>query len=242
RGQSLPDEAGRPRRHADRADLRRVRARRPEARRPALRRGRGGALRADLRGPARVVRLDGRPDSLRAAAAQCPALHRTLRGGGGCSDRHRLHRSGPRRDHPYSPPVFLTGRAARRMGTGDLNVGWDEYHRLVERLALQIHDSGWRFDAIVCLARGGLRVGDILSRIFDRPLGVMFTSSYREPGGRAQGEIRIGEDLCAAQALPGTHWLLVDDLVDSGHTLAEVLRILPARHPQLLEVRSAVIW
>jgi len=128
------------------------------------------------------------------------------------------------------------------MGTGDLNVGWDEYHRLVERLALQIHDSGWRFDAIVCLARGGLRVGDILSRIFDRPLGVMFTSSYREQGGRAQGEIRIGEDLCAAQALPGTHWLLVDDLVDSGHTLAEVLRILPARHPQLREVRSAVIW
>lgn len=128
------------------------------------------------------------------------------------------------------------------MGTGDLNVGWDEYHRLVERLALQVHDSGWDFDAIVCLARGGLRVGDVLSRIFDRPLGVMFTSSYREQGGREQGEIRIGEHLCSAVELPGTRWLLVDDLVDSGHTLGEVLRILPQRYPQLREVRSAVIW
>jgi hypoxanthine phosphoribosyltransferase len=128
------------------------------------------------------------------------------------------------------------------MGKADLNVGWDEYHRLVERLALQIHESGWAFDAIVCLARGGLRVGDTLSRIFDRPLGVMFTSSYREKGGREQGEILVGEHLCSAAALPGPRWLLVDDLVDSGHTLVEILRILPARHPQLRELRSAVIW
>ncbi len=128
------------------------------------------------------------------------------------------------------------------MSAKDLNVGWEEYHRLVERLALQIHDSGWRFDAIVCLARGGLRVGDILSRIFDRPLGVMFTSSYREQAGREQGGMRIGEHLCSAAELPGTHWLLVDDLVDSGQTLGEILRVLRARHSQLREVRSAVIW
>lgn len=128
------------------------------------------------------------------------------------------------------------------MGAQDLNVGWDEYHRLVERLALQIHDSGWQFDAIVCLARGGLRVGDILSRIFDRPLGVMFTSAYREAAGRQQGAICIGEHLCSAVELPGTHWLLVDDLVDTGQTLGEILRVLLARHSQLREVRSAVIW
>ena len=56
-----------------------------------------------------------------------------------------------------------------------LYVEWDEYHRLIERLALQIHDSGYRFDAILCLARGGLRIGDVLSRIYDRPLAILAT-------------------------------------------------------------------
>ena len=57
----------------------------------------------------------------------------------------------------------------------DLYVSWDEYNRLIEKLAIRVYDSGWHFDAIVCLARGGLRVGDVLSRVFDRPLGVLFT-------------------------------------------------------------------
>ncbi len=54
-------------------------------------------------------------------------------------------------------------------------VSWDEYHRLIERLALIVHQSGWKFDKIVCLARGGVRVGDVLSRIFDVPLGILAT-------------------------------------------------------------------
>ena len=55
-----------------------------------------------------------------------------------------------------------------------LYVSWDEYHQLIERLALKIHASGWEFDQILCLARGGMRPGDVLSRIFDKPLGIMF--------------------------------------------------------------------
>ena len=51
----------------------------------------------------------------------------------------------------------------------DLHVSWDEYNRQIEKLAVRIHDSDWHFDAIVCLARGGLRVGDALSRLFRRP-------------------------------------------------------------------------
>jgi len=38
-----------------------------------------------------------------------------------------------------------------------LYVSWDEYHMLIERLALKIHASGWAFDQILCLARGGMR-------------------------------------------------------------------------------------
>ena len=124
----------------------------------------------------------------------------------------------------------------------DLHVSWDEYNRLVEKLAIRIHDSGWAFDAIVCLARGGLRVGDVLSRVFDRPLGVIFASSYRESGGMKQGSLHISESLSSAQPLPGSRWLLADDLVDSGATLLQVPAVLRERHPQLQELRTAVIW
>jgi uncharacterized protein len=49
-----------------------------------------------------------------------------------------------------------------------LYVSWDEYHLLIERLALKVHGSGWQFDQILCLARGGMRPGDVLSRVFDK--------------------------------------------------------------------------
>ena len=124
----------------------------------------------------------------------------------------------------------------------DLHVSWDEYNRLIEKLAIRIHDSGWSFDAIVCLARGGLRVGDALSRLFRRPLGVLFTSSYREHAGTMQSRLMIAEHMSCAEPLPGTRWLLADDLVDSGATLVEVIPALKARYPQVAEIRSAVIW
>ena len=43
-----------------------------------------------------------------------------------------------------------------------LYVSWDEYHMLIERLALKVAHSGWDFDQILCLARGGMRPGDVL--------------------------------------------------------------------------------
>ena len=53
-----------------------------------------------------------------------------------------------------------------------LYVSYDEYHNLIEKLALKVFQSGWEFDTILCLARGGMRPGDILSRIFDKPLAI----------------------------------------------------------------------
>jgi len=37
----------------------------------------------------------------------------------------------------------------------DLYVSWDEYNRLIEKLALKVWESGWTFDAIVCLHAAG---------------------------------------------------------------------------------------
>ena len=72
-----------------------------------------------------------------------------------------------------------------------LYVSYDEYHNLIEKLALKVHQSGWQFDTILCLARGGLRPGDVLSRIFDKPLAIMSTSSYRADAGKEQGTLDI---------------------------------------------------
>jgi adenylosuccinate synthase len=53
-----------------------------------------------------------------------------------------------------------------------LDIDWPRYNTLVEKLALEVHRSGFRFNQIICIARGGLRVGDVLSRIFDQPLAI----------------------------------------------------------------------
>ena len=124
----------------------------------------------------------------------------------------------------------------------DLHVTWDDYNRLIERLAVMIHDSGWEFDAIICLARGGLRVGDALSRIFEKPLGVMTTSSYRASGGQVQGSLKIGDQISAAEDVTHGRVLLADDLVDSGVTLKAVIPELRRRYPSIEEIRTAVLW
>jgi uncharacterized protein len=124
----------------------------------------------------------------------------------------------------------------------DLHVTWEDYNRLIERLAVIIHDSGWKFDAIICLARGGLRVGDALSRIFEKPLGVMTTSSYRAAGGQVQGNLKIGDQISAAEDVTHGKVLLADDLVDSGVTLKAVIPELRRRYPSIEEIRTAVLW
>ena len=68
-----------------------------------------------------------------------------------------------------------------------LHVSWDQYNTLVERLALRVHESGFAFSQIICIARGGLRVGDVLSRIFERPLVILSTHSYTAEGGTIRG-------------------------------------------------------
>jgi hypothetical protein len=124
----------------------------------------------------------------------------------------------------------------------DLYVNWNEYHKLTEKLARQIHESGWQFNQLICIARGGLRVGDVLSRIFDLPLAILSTSAYTEKAGTVRGELIIADQMTMASGRLGDRVLLVDDLVDSGVTLEAVTRTLPQRYPQVTALRTAVLW
>ena len=123
-----------------------------------------------------------------------------------------------------------------------LYVSYDEYHNLIEKLALRVHQSGWEFDTILCLARGGMRPGDILSRIFDKPLAIMSTSSYRAAAGTQQGNLDIARYITTPKGEIAGKVLLVDDLADSGHTLKAVIDMLKNNYAPITEMRSAVIW
>jgi hypoxanthine phosphoribosyltransferase len=123
-----------------------------------------------------------------------------------------------------------------------LKVTWEHYHELIERLALAVHDSGFGFDQIICIARGGLRVGDVLSRIFEQPLAILSTHSYAAEGGTVRGELVIAEHMTMTKPRLGSRVLLVDDMVDSGHTLDAVHKALPQRFPHIVELRTAVLW
>lgn len=126
----------------------------------------------------------------------------------------------------------------------DLYVSWSEYYQKIEQLAAKIYESDWEFNQIVCIARGGLRIGDTLSRIFDQPLAILSTSSYRGAGGEtARGTIVFSHDLSMTTANLGSHVLLVDDLVDSGVSLQKTLTWLDRKYGFYIEeIRSAVLW
>ncbi|WP_373541113.1 phosphoribosyltransferase [Chamaesiphon sp.] len=124
----------------------------------------------------------------------------------------------------------------------DLNISWDEYHQSIELLAEKIWQSEWEFDRVVCLARGGLRAGDILSRIFDRPLAILAASSYGGDRQQERGKLAIGSQMTMTGDKLGSRVLVVDDLVDSGITLQQTTIWLRDLYPEIEELKTAVIW
>lgn len=78
-----------------------------------------------------------------------------------------------------------------------------------------------------------------LSRRLTVPHSVDFIalSSYGN-ATTSSGEVRLMMDL--RQTIAGKHVLVVEDIVDTGHTLAYLLRILRARQPASLETCTLV--
>ena len=125
----------------------------------------------------------------------------------------------------------------------DLYISWSDYYQKIEQLAAQIYQSGWEFNQIVCLARGGLRVGDILSRIYQQPLAILATSSYSGSGKQERGKLIFSSHLTMTNQQLGSKVLLVDDLVDSGVTLRETIPWLQKNSESpIAEIRTAVVW
>jgi len=125
----------------------------------------------------------------------------------------------------------------------DFYVSWSDYHQTIEQLAIQIYESHWAFNQIVCIAKGGLRVGDILSRLFEQPLAIISASSYGGNNNQTRAQLTISKHLSTTTPQLGDKILLVDDLVDSGNSLKGSLEWLKQHYQQdITEIRSAVLW
>ena len=141
-------------------------------------------------------------------------------------------------------PLLHDSSSSRATQTNetDLWVTWAQYDDLIEQLAVQIEQSGFQFDQIVCLARGGMRIGDVLSRVFKVPLAILATSSYRGANGTEQGALSIAQQVTSTAGPLCGNILLVDDLVDSGVTFAAVGEHLLQAFPLITELKTAVLW
>ncbi|MEM9540909.1 MAG: phosphoribosyltransferase [Cyanobacteria bacterium P01_E01_bin.42] len=125
----------------------------------------------------------------------------------------------------------------------EMYVSWSEYRETIERLAAKIYRSGWQFDSIICIAKGGLRVGDVLCRLYHCPLAVLSAASYHGEENRLRGEIIFSAHLSMTTPSVGKRVLLVDDLVDSGVSLVESIKWLQQKYEtEIEEIRSAVLW
>lgn len=87
---------------------------------------------------------------------------------------------------------------------------------------------------VVCLLRGGLTFTADLTRTLtvSHTLDCMSLSSYGVGRYASSGNVRVNLDL--QTNIDGLNVLLVEDIVDSGRTLAHVLEMLRTRSPQSL--------
>ena len=109
--------------------------------------------------------------------------------------------------------------------------------RRVRELGTQIsRDYAGEDLLIVCLLRGGLTFTADLTRQISLPheLDCMSLSSYVTGSYASSGNVRVNLDLMTN--IEGRNVLLVEDIVDSGRTLAHVLMMLKTRDPKSIKV------
>ena len=89
---------------------------------------------------------------------------------------------------------------------------------------------------LVCILRGGvLFLTDLMRKItLPHAIEFMAVSSYGIGGRETSGQVRISLDLNVD--IFNKHVLLVEDIIDSGHTIAAVIDLLETRKPASINV------
>ncbi len=102
-------------------------------------------------------------------------------------------------------------------------VTWDELHRNARALAWRLLDMGpWK--GIIAITRGGLVPAAIVARELDlRLVDTLCVASYDD---RQRGTVQVLKGVAG----DGEGYLIIDDLVDTGHTARVVREMLPKAH------------
>jgi hypoxanthine phosphoribosyltransferase len=120
---------------------------------------------------------------------------------------------------------------------GEILIGERTLKKRIKELGKQIsHDYAGQDLLLICILRGGLVFLVDLMRHITVPhaLDCMALTSYGVGGRASTGNIRMSLDL--QTNIENKNVLLVEDIVDSGHTLSHVLELLQTRHPKSLKV------
>ena len=87
----------------------------------------------------------------------------------------------------------------------------------------------WEFDAIIAIARGGLSLAQLLGEYYNlRAVYSINTIGYDDTQKLDTVKVFNLPQLQDARSV-----LIVDDIVDSGDTLVEVLRVLDEEYPHI---------
>ncbi len=117
---------------------------------------------------------------------------------------------------------------------------YEEYKKDLKTLTKKIdQDFDARpFDAILGIARGGLSMAQMLGEYYDlREVYAINTIGYEDIQKNAHVEVFNIPDLKSANTV-----LVVDDIVDSGDTLAEVLKVLKEKYPIVIFLTASLFY
>ena len=127
-----------------------------------------------------------------------------------------------------------------------LIIDWKEYNLIVEKLAIQIHDSGYKPNILIGIMRGGAPIIDVLSRVFKLKCAYLAVESYFGDNIEdQQGDLIFSRELSSTVQDMSGNLLLCDDLSDTGVTLnrsIDWLKKYPPLKGKIKSIKTAVLW
>ena len=127
-----------------------------------------------------------------------------------------------------------------------LIVNWEEYHETVEKLTIQIDESGYKPTILIGIMRGVAPMIDVLSRIFKLKCAYLAVESYSGKGVEdEQGEIVFSREMSSIAPNMGGRILLCDDLSDTGITFNKSIDWLKQYEPikdKIEDIKTATLW
>jgi len=112
------------------------------------------------------------------------------------------------------------------------------YQEFKEDLKTLIQKIDQPFDAILGIARGGLSMAQMLGEYYDlREVYAINTIGYEDTEKKDMVEVFNIPDLKSAKQV-----LIVDDIVDSGDTLVEVLKVLKETYPSVTFLTASLFY